>query len=68
MVKILYRGLERLFSRMLAALLEEQGSVSSTHTKWLATAHNSDVMLSNLQGHPTHMTHIDIEIDIKTNL
>lgn len=38
MVKILYRGLERCFSRTLAALLGEQGSVSSTHTKWLTTA------------------------------
>ena len=56
---------------MLAALLGEQGSGSSTHIKWLTTAYSSDVMLSNLQGHPhTHdtQTPIDIEIDIKTNL
>lgn len=52
---------------MLAALLADQGLVSSTHSKWLTTAYSSDVMLSNLQGLPhTHdtQTHIDKEIVI----
>ena len=54
---------------MLAALLGEQGSVFGTHTKWLTTVHNSDVMLSNLQGHPpTHDTQLREEAGIGTEM